>query len=194
MRFSRCRATQEAARGEIGFEEDGNGVRGAYQILYNYLSVLMWCAMILSSPAIGRNAQGRVASQVASPRRPRFAVGRLRTPVRSEIGTLPDRTLRGAGGTRDDAQASGAVFGCGYAALRAMQARILAIACALAREISRPARKNHAKAATRSSLRARRPLNRRFHRRFRASSRAGFSNKGSRQGAASLNHWRSRTG
>jgi hypothetical protein len=61
-------------------------VRGAYQILYNYLSVLMWCAMILSSPAIGRNAQGRVASQVASPRRPRFAVGRLRTPVRSEIG------------------------------------------------------------------------------------------------------------
>jgi NNP family nitrate/nitrite transporter-like MFS transporter len=35
-------------------------------------------------------------------------------------------------------------------------------------------RKNHAKAATTSSLRARRPLNRRF----RASSRAGFSNKG----------------
>jgi hypothetical protein len=39
-------------------------------------------ATILSSPAIGRNAQGRVAS----PRRPLFAVGGLGTPVRSEIG------------------------------------------------------------------------------------------------------------
>src|SRR5260370_26801098 len=74
----------------------------------------MWCVTILSSLAIGRNAQGRVAS----PRRPRFVVGGLGTPVRSEIG--PYQTLA-EGATMP--QAPEAFFGCGYAALGAMQAR-----------------------------------------------------------------------
>src|SRR5260370_20785381 len=73
----------------------------------------MWCVTILSSLAIGRNAQGRVAS----PRRPRFVVGGLGTPVRSEIG--PYQTLA-EGATMP--QAPEAFFGCGYAALGTMQA------------------------------------------------------------------------
>jgi len=46
----------------------------------------------VDTESLGRNAQGRVAS----PRRPRFPVGGLGTPVRSEIGRYH------AGGTRAD--------------------------------------------------------------------------------------------
>jgi hypothetical protein len=82
----------------------------------------MWCAMILGSPATGRNAQGRISEATA------LCGGGLGTPVRSEIGPYQIAPCKlglcqALAGTRDDAQASEAVFGRGYAALGTMQAR-----------------------------------------------------------------------